>query len=49
MAIHRPLGIVAGSINQGGQTAADIVNEIVQGAQELLAGASHYVQTSSKL
>lgn len=45
----RPLGIVAGSINQGGQTAADIVNEIVQGAQELLAGASHYVQTSSKL
>ncbi|KAI1865071.1 uncharacterized protein JN550_008617 [Neoarthrinium moseri] len=45
----RPLGIVAGSVNKVGQTAAEIVREMVEEALQLLKGASGYVASPSKL
>ncbi|KAM0816181.1 hypothetical protein AB5N19_01982 [Seiridium cardinale] len=45
----RPIGIVAGSVNKSGQTAGEIVGEMVREAVHLLDGASGYVVSSPKL
>lgn len=47
--ICRPIGIVAGSVNKSGQTAKDIVDEIVGEALVVLKGASGFVNASAKL
>ncbi|KAK8031551.1 hypothetical protein PG990_001285 [Apiospora arundinis] len=45
----RPIGIVAGSVNKPGQTAAEIVNEMVKEAADLLGAAPFYLAPESKL
>ncbi|KAI1333225.1 2-nitropropane dioxygenase [Xylariaceae sp. FL0255] len=45
----RPMGVVAALINKADQPAKDIVDEIVTEAAELLAGASKYVSSKSRL
>ncbi|KAK8035435.1 hypothetical protein PG993_010430 [Apiospora rasikravindrae] len=45
----RPIGIVAGSVNKPGQTAAEIVHEMVEEAAELLSAAPTYLAPTSKL
>ena len=47
--LYRPIGIVAGSINKPGQTAAEIVDEMVKEAAQLLGAASTYLTPNSKL
>ncbi|KAK6833880.1 oxidoreductase, partial [Apiospora arundinis] len=47
--IGRPIGIVAGSVNKPGQTAAEIVNEMVKEAADLLGAAPFYLAPESKL
>ncbi|SMR47228.1 unnamed protein product [Zymoseptoria tritici ST99CH_3D1] len=49
-AAMRPAGIVAGSVNKAGQTAAEIVSEMVEGASKQLGLARGVLQASpSKL
>jgi NAD(P)H-dependent flavin oxidoreductase YrpB (nitropropane dioxygenase family) len=46
-AAMRPAGIVAGSVNKPGQTAAEIVTDMVEGAQKSLAQARSVLQAQS--
>jgi hypothetical protein len=46
---NSPIGIVAGSINKPGQTAAQIVTEMVEEAAEILGAAPSFVASNSKL
>ena len=46
---HRPIGVVEGSINKAGQTAAEIVEEIVQETVTALNGAQLFLNPASKL
>jgi hypothetical protein len=43
------MGVVSGMINKADQPAAEIVNEIVSQARDLLARSSDYIFTASKL
>ena len=45
----RPMGVVAGLVNKSGQSAAEIVNEIVTEAADILGSASQFVASKSKL
>ncbi|KAF2467255.1 2-nitropropane dioxygenase [Lindgomyces ingoldianus] len=45
----RPIGIVAGSVNKAGQTAAEIVKEMVDETVVALNQAGNFVNTSAKL
>jgi len=42
--VCRPMGYVAGLVNKGGQTAGEIVQEIVDEAYEVLSKAKIYVE-----
>ena len=42
--VCRPMGYVAGLINKGGQTAGEIVREIVDEAYEVLSKAKTYAE-----
>ena len=46
---YRPIGIVAGSVNKGNQTAREIVEEMVGEALRVLKGASGFVNVAAKL
>jgi len=43
------MGVVAGLVNKEGQSAKEIVDEIVEEATRLLASANKYVTTQAKL
>ncbi|KAH9868166.1 hypothetical protein J1614_007238 [Plenodomus biglobosus] len=45
----RPVGVVAGSVNKAGQTAAEIVDEIVQETLVALNSAALFVNPAAKL
>lgn len=45
----RPIGIVAGSVNKAGQTAAEIVDEMVNDAAKVLGGANNFLNSAPKL
>ncbi|KAJ1326817.1 nitronate monooxygenase [Microdochium nivale] len=45
----RPMGIVAGSVNKPNQTAAEVVQEIVEQATSVLSGANDYLVVKTKL
>lgn len=45
----RPIGIVGGSVNKAGQTAAQIVDEMVQEAVVALKGATGFLSSGAKL
>ncbi|KAF2034500.1 2-nitropropane dioxygenase [Setomelanomma holmii] len=45
----RPIGLVGGSVNKAGQSAHEIVDEIVQETVQALKGASSFVNSSAKL
>jgi hypothetical protein len=45
----RPIGVVGGSVNKAGQTAAEIVTEMVQETVHALNGASSFFNSSAKL
>ena len=45
----RPIGVVGGSVNKPGQTAAEIVEEIVQETVVALNSAALFVNPASKL
>jgi hypothetical protein len=45
----RPIGVVAGSVNKAGQTAAEIVKEMVDETVIALNQAGNFVNTSAKL
>ena len=47
--MYRPIGIVAGSVNKAGQTAAEIVKEMVDETVLALNQAPNFVNTASKL
>jgi NAD(P)H-dependent flavin oxidoreductase YrpB (nitropropane dioxygenase family) len=49
MTFPRPMGVVAGLVNKEGQSAKEIVDEIVEEATRLLASANKYVTTQAKL
>jgi hypothetical protein len=49
LTIVRPIGVVAGSVNKAGQTAAEIVAEMVQETVQALNGASLFVNPAAKL
>jgi hypothetical protein len=49
MCHHRPIGIVAGSVNKANQTAAEIVKEMVQETVIALNQAGSYVNVAAKL
>jgi NAD(P)H-dependent flavin oxidoreductase YrpB (nitropropane dioxygenase family) len=40
---HRPMGIASGLINNGQQSAAEIIEDIVGGAVQCISGASAFV------
>jgi NAD(P)H-dependent flavin oxidoreductase YrpB (nitropropane dioxygenase family) len=46
---HRPIGVVGGSVNKAGQTAANIVEEMVRETVVALNGASGFVTAAAKL
>jgi hypothetical protein len=46
---NRPIGVVAGSVNKAGQSAKDIVEEMVREAVVALKGASGFVNAEAKL
>ena len=43
------MGVVAGMVNTEGQSAKEIVNEIVEEATKLLGSANKYVAVQAKL
>lgn len=43
------MGIVAGSVNKPNQTAAEVVQEIVEQATSVLSGANDYLVVKTKL
>lgn len=45
----RPMGIVAGLVNTPGQTAAEIVAEMVAGATRVLGSAGGFLKVGAKL
>jgi hypothetical protein len=45
----RPIGVVGGSVNKAGQTAAEIVEEMVRETVVALNGASGFVNAAAKL
>ena len=45
----RPMGVVAGLVNKPGQSAGEIVKEIVEEATELLSSANEFVVGKAKL
>lgn len=45
----RPVGVVGGSVNKAGQSAKEIVEEIVQETLVALNSASAFVSPASKL
>ena len=47
--ICRPIGVVGGSVNKAGQTAAEIVEEMVQETVAALNGASLFINPAAKL
>jgi hypothetical protein len=47
--ILRPMGIVSGLVNKSGQSAGEIVREIVEEATELLSSAPRFVVSKAKL
>jgi hypothetical protein len=49
LTISRPIGVVGGSVNKAGQTAAEIVAELVQETVVALNGASRFVNLAAKL
>jgi hypothetical protein len=46
---NSPIGIVAGSVNKPGQTAGEIVKEMVAETVVALNQASNFVNTAAKL
>lgn len=46
---YRPIGVVGGSVNKAGQTAKEIVDEIVQETIQVLNGASSFLSVAAKL
>ncbi|KAH8726872.1 2-nitropropane dioxygenase [Phaeosphaeriaceae sp. PMI808] len=48
-AAMRPIGVVGGSVNKAGQTAAEIVQEMVQETVVALNGAKGFVNPGAKL
>jgi hypothetical protein len=49
MTFTRPMGVVAGLVNKEGQSAKEIVDEIVEEATRLLGSANEYVTAQAKL
>ncbi|KAF1995821.1 2-nitropropane dioxygenase [Amniculicola lignicola CBS 123094] len=49
MAALRPIGIVVGSVTKAGQTAAEIVQEMVEETSVALKSAATFVNTAAKL
>jgi hypothetical protein len=49
MTFPRPMGVVAGLVNKEGQSAKEIVDEIVEEATRLLGSANKYVTAQAKL
>jgi len=47
--IDRPIGIVAGSVNKADQSAAEIVQEMVQETVAALKSANGFLNRSAKL
>lgn len=47
--LYRPMGVVAGLVNKEGQSAREIVDEIVEEATQLLGSANKYVIAQAKL
>jgi NAD(P)H-dependent flavin oxidoreductase YrpB (nitropropane dioxygenase family) len=45
----RPIGVVGGSVNKAGQTASEIVDEMVRETVEVLNGARGFVNQGAKL
>ena len=43
------MGVVAGMVNKGNQSAKEIIDEIVSEAAETLGGAGQYVGSKAKL
>lgn len=46
---RRPMGQVSGLVNTPNQSAAEIVEEMMQGAVQVLGSAQGYLRPSSKL
>lgn len=49
LTVHRPIGVVGGSVNKANQTAAEIVAEMVQETVVTLNSASLFVNPAAKL
>jgi NAD(P)H-dependent flavin oxidoreductase YrpB (nitropropane dioxygenase family) len=49
LTFRRPMGVVAGLVNREGQSAKEIVDEIVEEATRLLGSANKYVTAQTKL